>query len=51
MTEFRSFTERAEIEALRAGYFDAAMMRDHDRRASPIGAETIVSVPPQGDPR
>ena len=48
MSEFQAIADRVEIDALRAEYTDAVMMRDYDRVASlftPDGALRMPNVP------
>ncbi|HTW03500.1 MAG TPA: nuclear transport factor 2 family protein [Streptosporangiaceae bacterium] len=48
MTDFQEIADRVEIEALRAEFTDAAMMRDYDRAASlfaPDGALRMPNIP------
>jgi ketosteroid isomerase-like protein len=48
MSDFQAIADRVEIEALRAEFTDAAMMRDYDRAASlftPDGALRMPNVP------
>jgi len=45
MSDFQAIADRVEIEALRAGATDAAMMRDHDRAASLFTPDAVVRMP------
>jgi ketosteroid isomerase-like protein len=48
MTDFQEIADRVEIEALRAEFTDAAMMRDYDRAAllfTPDGALRMPNIP------
>jgi ketosteroid isomerase-like protein len=48
MTDFQAIADRVEIEALRAEFTDAVMMRDYDRVATlftPDGALRMPNVP------
>jgi hypothetical protein len=45
MTDLQAIADRIEIEALRAEYTDAAMMRDHDRLASLFTDDAVLRTP------
>jgi ketosteroid isomerase-like protein len=45
MTDFQAIADRVEIEALRAEFTDAAMMRDHDRLASLFTHDAVLRIP------
>jgi ketosteroid isomerase-like protein len=45
MTDFRAIADRVEIEALRAEYSDAAMMRDYDRVAALFTEDGVLRMP------
>jgi uncharacterized protein (TIGR02246 family) len=48
MTDFQAIADRIEIEAIRAEYTDAAMMRDHDRLASLFTDDAVLRIPDAG---
>jgi ketosteroid isomerase-like protein len=45
MTDFRTIADRVEIEALRAEFTDAAMMRDRARLASLFTEDGVLRMP------
>jgi ketosteroid isomerase-like protein len=45
MTDFQAIADRVEIEALRAEYADAVMMRDYDRLASLFAEDGALRMP------
>lgn len=45
MSDFQAIADRVEIEALRAEYTDAAMMRDYDRVASLFTLDGALRMP------
>jgi ketosteroid isomerase-like protein len=48
MSDLQAIADRVEIDALRGGYTDAAMMRDYDRFASLFAADAAVRIPDAG---
>ena len=48
MDDLQAVADRVEIEALRAEYTDAAMMRDYDRFASLFTHDAAVRIPDAG---
>jgi ketosteroid isomerase-like protein len=45
MTDLQAIADRVEIEALRAEYSDAAMMRDYDRVAALFTPDGVLRMP------
>lgn len=48
MTDLRAIADRVEIDALRAEFTDAPMMRDYDRLAALFTEDAVWSIPAAG---